>query len=262
VPYPNLGSGEFTVGSNKKVRFALGNLQYQASTGTWRFAQNQWTVIGNAAGNNTPSANRSTQSEWIDLFGYGTSGVNYNPWIINSHSRNNLSVYAQGNINNSENDWGVNEISNGGNQPNKWRTLTQSEWYYLFNTRSNSDHLHIAKPRTAVHGVKGMIILPDDFPYWTYESNWNWNWNSSLTNAQWNEVAALGAVFIPRSGYRHGSTVAEVTDYGNYWTSSWSSRDGKPMTLRFQDGESTDVSAGDYFNNTRGNAVRLVRDVN
>ena len=30
-------------------------------------------------------------------------------------------------------DWGVyNAISNGGNTPNKWRTLTVSEWQYLF----------------------------------------------------------------------------------------------------------------------------------
>lgn len=257
VPYPNLGSGEFTVGRNKKVRFALGNLQYQASTGTWRFAQYQWEVLGSANSNIS-----QTNSNWIDLFGYGTSGVNYDPWENSSETRNNLNVYAQGDINYSENDWGVNEISNGGNQPNKWRTLTQSEWYYLFNQRDNSDHLHIAEVRTAVHGVKGMIILPDDFPFRTYENNWNWNWNSSLTNAQWNEVAARGAIFIPRSGYRHGSTVEEVTSYGNYWTSSWSSFNGKPMTLRFQTGETTDVSAGNYFNNTRGNAVRLVRDVN
>ena len=259
VPYPSLGSGEFSVGQNKKVRFATGNLQYLASTGTWRFAPNQWTVIGNAAGNNTPSANRSTQTEWIDLFGYGTSGVNYQPWITTSQSSSNSSSYAQGNINNTVDDWGVNEISNGGNQPNKWRTLTKGEWEYLCNSRSNHNHLHIQSAK--VHNVQGNIFLPDDFPYSQYESTFNWDWNlDNLQDDQWNELESLGALFIPRTGRRAGTSVSNVTKYGYYWTSSWDNWNGFPWTLTIQDGEDY-MSVRDY-NNTRGNAVRLVRDVN
>ena len=63
----------FSVAANKKVVFAPGNLQYQASSGNWRFAEQQYLYIGNAAGN-TNSGSRSTQSNWIDLFGWGTSG--------------------------------------------------------------------------------------------------------------------------------------------------------------------------------------------
>ena len=34
-------NGVFSVASNKKVYFSQGNLQYQASTRTWRFAEHQ-----------------------------------------------------------------------------------------------------------------------------------------------------------------------------------------------------------------------------
>ena len=32
----------------KKVHFSKGNLQYQASTNTWRFAEKQYDIIGDA----------------------------------------------------------------------------------------------------------------------------------------------------------------------------------------------------------------------
>ena len=37
---------EFSVSETKKVYFSQGNLQYQASTNTWRFAENQWDYVG------------------------------------------------------------------------------------------------------------------------------------------------------------------------------------------------------------------------
>lgn len=57
----------FSVRANKMVRFSRGNLQYQASTGTWRFAENQYDTIG--ADNTNISA---TNTGWIDLFGWST----------------------------------------------------------------------------------------------------------------------------------------------------------------------------------------------
>ena len=71
----------FSVSSTKKVYFAKGNLQYRASTDTWRFAENQWDTIGSANMNRS-----STYDGWIDLFYYGTSGYNncfpYNYYYI------------------------------------------------------------------------------------------------------------------------------------------------------------------------------------
>lgn len=48
-----------------------GNLQYQASTGIWRFAEHQYDYIG--SGNENIS---TSYSGWIDLFGWGTGRYN------------------------------------------------------------------------------------------------------------------------------------------------------------------------------------------
>ena len=58
-------NGLFTINSSgDQVYFSQGNLQYQASTDTWRFAENQYDIIGNANSNISP-----TYDGWIDLFG-------------------------------------------------------------------------------------------------------------------------------------------------------------------------------------------------
>ena len=36
----------FCVGNGKYVEFAEGNVQYQPSTKSWRFAENPWDVVG------------------------------------------------------------------------------------------------------------------------------------------------------------------------------------------------------------------------
>ena len=45
-------SGAFSVGESTQVHFSQGNLQYQASTQTWRFAENQYDYIGQEFINN------------------------------------------------------------------------------------------------------------------------------------------------------------------------------------------------------------------
>lgn len=49
--------------NGKKVYFSKGNLQYKASTNTWRFAENQYDMLGT---NNAKIS--SSYSGWIDLF--------------------------------------------------------------------------------------------------------------------------------------------------------------------------------------------------
>ena len=255
APFPHLSTGEFSVAgttalngsytSTKKIRFSLGNLQYQTTDHIWRFAPNQWTTLKNNQG----------QDNWIDLFGYGTSGINYNP----TSTANTSSLYATGDICNTENDWGVNAISNGGNQPNKWRTLTYSELKHLFNSRGGfnisgpvSNNLH--HTNCTVHGVKGMIILPDDFPYNQSPYNsYNWDWQR-LSNAQWAQAEALGAIFIPITGYRTGTTIKNYDYMGYYWCSTVS-----PYSRMYFSGNGESY---DSPNRYIGNAVRLVRDVN
>lgn len=63
-------NGIFSVSDTTKVYFSQGNLQYQASTNTWRFAENQWDLIDKE----TNKLSSATYDGWIDRFGWGTSG--------------------------------------------------------------------------------------------------------------------------------------------------------------------------------------------
>ena len=118
--------GSFSVSATQQVHFSKGNLQYQASTNTWRFAEHQYDYVGTQTadgngyygGNVSGSDNRnisSTYSGWIDLFGWGTGD---NPTLA-STDHADYSTFV---------DWGCNAISNGGNTANQWRTLTKAEW--------------------------------------------------------------------------------------------------------------------------------------
>ena len=235
---PGLLAGKFTINaSGDKVQFSQGNLQYQASTNTWRFAENQYEYIGDAVGNNTATV-RDTQADWIDLFGWGTAGHNigtgygtaYQPWEVDQSGTNYgptgtsnglYGTYAQG-------DWGTNAISNGGNTPNYgWRTLTggdDGEWKYLLYDRTTTSGIHYA--RAKVNGVNGLILLPDDWDTSYYALNSTDILDAAftanvITSANWTDkLEAHGCVFLPSAGYRDGTSMHKVGDFGCYWSSS------------------------------------------
>ena len=271
-------NGLFTINSlGNQVYFSRGNLQYQASTNIWRFAENQWDYVGtqnphsgNAGGTVDGSDNcsiSSTYNGWIDIFGWGTSGYDhgancYQPW---STSQTYSDYYVYGNYTynlydqTGQADWGYDAISNGGYQENQWRTLTQSEWNYVFNVRITATSIRYAKAN--VNNVNGVILLPDNWNNSTYSLS---NTNSSnasfssniLTDSQWTILESAGAVFLPAAGHRYGISVYFVGSHGNYWSASYCSRDGAYI-LEFDNSIRTDYSA------YRGCAfsVRLVRNV-
>ena len=215
---------EFSVSDSTKVYFSQGNLQYRASTGTWKFADNQYDMIGD---NNSNIS--SSYSGWIDLFGWGTSGWNsganaYQPYSTStdyedyypggSYSNNLTGSYANA-------DWGVyNKISNGGNQAGMWRTLTSSEWYYVIANRSDALYL---RGTATVNGVNGLILLPDGWETpssvkFTYDPG---NYSTNVySQDEWAVMQSYGAVFLPAAGYRRGTDVDDVGSYGYYWSSS------------------------------------------
>lgn len=245
------GNGVFSVSSNKKVQFSQGNLQYQASTRTWRFAEHQWDIIGDANKNIS-----SSYSGWIDLFGWGTSGYNgKNPWMTSTTNTD----YGNGerDIAGTNYDWGVNNtISNGGGK--SWRTLTRDEWVYVFNTRSTSSGIRYAK--AAVNGVNGVILLPDNWSSSNYSLN---NTNSSgasyssnrISQSDWtNRLEANGAVFLPAAGYRGWTNVYNVGSNGFYWSASYYDSNGA-HNVYFYDGS---LSPGGWYDRDRGRSVRLV----
>ena len=235
--------GLFTINEEEQVFFSRGNLQYQASTNLWRFAINQYDYIGSA----NSSISQNNNSGWIDLFGWGTGN---NP----TNSSTNNSDY------NFFTDWGHNPISNGGNTANQWRTLTQSEWSYVFNTRTTTSDIRFAKAQ--VNNVNGVILLPDDWNIYTYSlSNTN---NSSasfdsnvISAAQWTILEYNGAVFFPASGYREGYWVSWLESYGCYWSSTKNNTYGAYF-IRFSDNSLHLASNpnGQFY----GRSVRLVHD--
>ena len=265
---PGTLPGLFTINvSGEKVVFSQGNLQYQASTNTWRFAEHQYDYIGNVDGNTSPS---SSQTEWIDYFNWGTSGYNhgancYQPW---STSTSQSDYYAYGS--NSKNlydakddgtmrgqaDWGYNAISNGGNAENiGWRTLTKEEWAYIINSRSG-DYRYA---KGTVHNKNGFIIFPDGFTLPEGISITNANTSdagyTSYSDDDWAALETNGCVFLPATGMRNRTSVYETGSVGNYWSSSYMNND-RVYNIRF-DGSSLKIeNDGDRQN---GFPVRLVK---
>lgn len=222
--------GTFSVSATQQVHFSQGNLQYCANANTWRFAEHQYDYIGI-----DNSYTSSTYGGWIDLFGWGTSGWNsgavcYQPW---STSTSYSDYYPGGSYINdltgayAEADWAWhNAISNGGNMAHKWRTLTHSEWDYLFHTRTNASAKYGTGNINNVgsYEVCGLIILPDS---WTLPSGCSFTSGiadyslNSYTASQWAQMEAAGAVFLPAAGYLNGANISGFGPYGgNYWSSS------------------------------------------
>ena len=194
-----LDLGPFSVSEKKTVFFSPGNLQYQASTKTWRFAEHQWEVIGEGNNLNIPIPSAS----WIDLFGWGTGN---NPTLL-STDNNDFSSFT---------DWGINAISNGGNKANMWRTLTKDEWSYLIAKRPNAKALYgfgYANERY------GFILLPDE---WKLPAGLSFTGkNDTYTSDEWSVMEAAGAVFLPAAGSRNcGGSVYYVGSDGEYWSST------------------------------------------
>ena len=218
--------GLFSINESQQVYFSQGNLQYQASTNTWKFAENQYDYVGSDNSNIS-----SFYSGWIDLFGWGTSGYNhgavcYQPW---STSTSYSDYYAYGSYTynlydqTGQADWGYNPINNGGNQANQWRTLTKDEWTYVFNSRTTSSGIRYAKAK--VNDVNGVILLPDDWSSDIYSlsdtNSGGASYSSNvITASQWSTLERAGAVFLPAADGRNGASVNGVGFRGSYWSSS------------------------------------------
>ena len=248
-------SGKFTINAQgDKIQFSKGNLQYQASTATWRFAENQYDYVGDSGHGNVtvgimPSDNNQisdTYTGWIDLFGYATGN---NP-ILHTNSYYDYD---------SGIDWGYNAISNGGNTPEIWRCLTLTEWMYLVNTRSGAND-KITKATVA--GVRGIILLPDDWneapegiSLTITSADWTTN---SYSATQWNtKLETAGAVFLPAAGQRDDTTVSEANETAYYWSMTYNKTYHEAACMY-----STNVRALTHSTTLHpawGNSVRLVQ---
>ena len=63
------GEHYFSVSADKKIIFSSGNLQHQPSTGSWRFADNQWDIF-------IPDNSNDSIGQWVAHFANDTSMLN------------------------------------------------------------------------------------------------------------------------------------------------------------------------------------------
>ena len=247
--YALYAGARFSVSADKKVLFSPGNLQYTQSTQTWSFAENQYDYIGSG------NLSDGVLADKIDLFGWSTD----NPATPFGVSNSTEDADYFGNFV----DWGTNSIGN--NAPGTWRTLTEAEWEYLLNTRSNASSLiGVAQ----VNGVNGLILLPDNWSApngVTFKSGSHSESSSELyaqyqtfTPEQWALLEKSGAVFLPAAGYcvLDFNEVSNVQEFGYYWSATESDKYGAYSLFFSSKGMS--LNDGYRFD---GRSVRLVKDL-
>ena len=247
--------GRFAISATDTVAFSRGNLQYQPSTSTWRFAENQWNFVGTANGRIRHYQYSTegwvwTYKGWLDLFGWGTGN---NPTASTSTNSN----YG------SFTDWGRNAISNGGKKANLWRTLTKDEWDYLFRGRENAASLYA---NGTVSGVNGSILLPDN---WVIPADLHFKPSNSTdstaapnnyTADEWMFMEMAGAVFLPITYERSMDWQSEYCtavyqeNTARYWTSTPNGTNGAYYYVPY--GNPTILMDNRYV----GKGVRLVQN--
>ena len=184
-------SGVFSIAENKIATFATGNLQYHTGDQTWRFAKQQYQVVGEQ---NIEVGNPDFKG-WIDMFGWSTSETYFGVDPSNSNE-----LYDGEFV-----DWGT--VFEG----EKWSTLSADEWKYLLNTRKNATSL---KQIATVDTLLGIMLFPDAWVMpesidVTAKLDTAYDVNVyNYTIAQWEALEAAGAIFLPAAGRRTGG-------YGN-----------------------------------------------
>lgn len=249
-------AGYFTYnGSGDRLKFAPGNLQYQASTKKWRFAEHQYDVVGglditctphtecgNVYAGGVKCTNNSISEDysgWIDLFGWATSGLKSSGGYQHKQpyetSDINADYYAYGdnslnlNDNDGSADWGKNFTDA------EWFTPSKDDFCYIIQTRSvefyngdtkyNDFRYFIGK----VEDLYGLFIFPDLFR-WTSEMGTfptkNALTSNNYTLGNFAAMEKAGVIFLPAAGFRINSTGDYTKGYNyfnkiaDYWTSS------------------------------------------
>ena len=188
--------GKFAVSDTKQVYFACGNLQYNLSSGDWRFAPMgtmAYTMVpanfnfnnpvaymmeptGNVGNNYTNFISNYPANEgWMSLFGWGTSGEG---GCLPTLTSTNAADYYQADSYSgpaaprmacTNYDWGVknaiiNPLAENPSIPDPagtWRMLTTEEWEYLLNNRTNQwGHNYVNVVMDNGTSMPGFLIYP------------------------------------------------------------------------------------------------------
>lgn len=293
--------GAVSVSATQQVILAPGNLQYQvgaySSAGHFRFAEHQYDYIGSDISTGTVSGSNNqvlrandlqyqTGNNWIDFFGWGTSGGYYSHTQPNTgstatgymirkgcfanHTNTNYGPSATGDLT-GDYDWGVNNEYYLGEG---WRTLTSAEWTYMMQTRTASTINGTANARFAcvtltigAKSIKGTFIFPDHINWpasVTYPNTINTNdanFSTTYTESDWERLEAAGVWFLPAAGYRNvGSsnsqnTFSNIQTFGYYWTATHSATSGKAYYGSSRSGVVNELDR------KKGLSVRLVKNL-
>lgn len=261
----SLSAQYFSVSPEVQVQFSRGNLQYCATTNTFRFAEQQYTLLGelnNAVG--------ETNKGWIDLFGWATSGfdnttqdplaIHYQPWSwiceLGAELDYELNQFGYGPSQNRPDrdmqasaanyDWGT-YCTIGKDAPGTWRTLSREEWRYMLFLRPNADRL---RQRTQVCGQNGLLIMPDGYDGVIPDR--------PITKSVWKKLEKSGVVFLPMAGARYHFRTADVGQMGSYWTSTCHNQASAYFVGVYQDYV---CLSSELYGRHTGRSVRLVRNV-
>ena len=161
----------FSVNADKKIIFSSGNLQHQPSTGSWRFADNQWDIF-------IPEDSNDSIGQWIGHFANDTSMLNnsvgdgwrlltQDEWRYLSNTRENAS----------------NLIS----------MATVQGKYGMVILPDNFDST----------GIRFNPAVPVDYSF-RYKAD-NYDYNADMTTniydaEEWKKMEDAGAVFLPCAG--------------------------------------------------------------
>ena len=259
--------GAFSVSGEKVVYFSKGNLQYTKSTGKWKIMEHQYDVV------ETLNQNVGTDYEDQDvvtLFGWGTSGHNSKyPYMTSSTNSDYGPSISSGEWTSDSKDWDWGE-KNSSDLGAGWRTLTNAEWGYLFNSRTPGNSVNgVSNARyteatinTDGTAVNGIILFPDDAVMTSVDGvtwgtiNGTSAWTTTCTIAGWTALETAGCVFLPAVGDRNGTTVDYAGSYGFYWSSSAYSAT-HAYSLCFGSGY---VNPQDSYGRYNGYSVRLVSE--
>lgn len=220
-PYTVPGSldGLFSVGPNKKIRFAQSSIRYE-NFAHFSLSQLQYSYLGN----DNSKINQGT----CDLFGWGTGD---NPTKCTTNSADYLTW----------SEWGAHPLYELGttniltNSTDVWRTLSKDEWVYILHERPRATELLAF---ATYYLIPGLIIMPDDSvltsgsfasrgAVWNesrraYEfPNQDCYGDNVISPVVWNSTwMPRGAFFLPMTGYRLGTSVYDLdAKHGCYWCS-------------------------------------------
>ena len=244
---PGRRIGVFSVAKDKQVSFSQGNLQYVQNQNVWKFADQQYEMIGARNVKDGQLANK------IDLFGWSANNTTA-PFGVSTSTNN--ADYSGDFV-----DWGTNTINY--EDPNTWRTLSKDEWEYLLNERPNAQKL---RTKGSVNGNAGVILLPDD---WVCPIGCSVIMVADDVNLlpdvnaysleEWRKMEDAGAVLLVAAGMRRNKDITIVqheNTFGGYWTCTIKDvQNSYCYNFHIQTCEYVD-----YSNHIYGRSVRLVHD--